>query len=120
MINKILPRNLTARAAYNVPGNPPSTRPESGVANCYPGLEYDHRNLDRRFFPGLVFEFVSQGDATAPSVILNLLPWHGQSMVPSAILSTRQPTWVQTALNALNSPFLGWVTTSVRRCGRLL
>lgn len=69
MINKILPRNLTARAAYNVPGNPPSTRPESGVANCYPGLEYDHRNLDRRFFPGLVFEFVSQGDASAPSVI---------------------------------------------------
>jgi len=68
MINKIIPRNLTARAAYNVPGNPPSTRTESGVANCYPGLEYDHRNLDRRFFPGLVFEFVSQGDASAPSV----------------------------------------------------
>jgi len=67
VINKILPRNLTARAAYNVPGNPPSTRTESGVANCYPGLEYDHRNLDRRFFPGLLFEFVSQGDASAPA-----------------------------------------------------
>lgn len=66
MNNKILPRNLTARGAYNIPGNPPSTRLESGVSNCYPGLEYDHRNLDRRFFPGLVFEFVSQGDATAP------------------------------------------------------
>jgi hypothetical protein len=64
--NKILPRNLTARASYSVPGNPPSTRPESGVSNCYPGLEYDHRNLDRRFFPGLVFEFVSQEDAAAP------------------------------------------------------
>src|ERR1700753_2111959 len=68
-MNKIIAHNLTAKAAYNVPGNPPATRPESGVANCYPGLEYDHRNLDRRFFPGLVFEFVSQGDATAPSVI---------------------------------------------------
>jgi hypothetical protein len=66
MTNKILPRNLTARAAYNVPGNPPSTRLESGVSNCYPGLEYDHRNLDRRFFPGLVFEFVSQEDAATP------------------------------------------------------
>jgi hypothetical protein len=64
--NKIIARNLTARAAYNVPGNPPSTRLESGVGNCYPGLEYDHRNLDRRFFPGLVFEFVSQDDATSP------------------------------------------------------
>ncbi len=59
MSNKIIPRNLTARAQYNVPGNPPSTRPESGVANCYPGLEYDHRNLDRRFFPGLLFEYQS-------------------------------------------------------------
>jgi rubrerythrin len=40
---------------------------ESGVSNCYPGLEYDHRNLDRRFFPGLVFEFISQADAASPS-----------------------------------------------------
>ena len=68
MTDKIFPRNLTARAAYRVVGNPASTRLESGVGNCYPGLEYDHRNLDRRFFPGLVFEFVSQGDASAPSV----------------------------------------------------
>src|SRR3954454_19108339 len=66
MIDKIIPRNLTARAAYRVPGNPASTRLESGVGNCYPGLEFDHRNLDRRFFPGLLFEFVSQDDASAP------------------------------------------------------
>jgi hypothetical protein len=37
-VNKIIPQNLTANAAYNVAGNPPSTRPESGVANCFPGL----------------------------------------------------------------------------------
>jgi hypothetical protein len=66
-VNRIFPRNLTAQAAYNVPGNPPSTRPESGVANCYPGLEYDHRNLDRRFFPGLIVEYASQDDATDPN-----------------------------------------------------
>jgi len=65
MTDKILPRNLTARAAYAVPGNPPSTRLESGVGNCFPGLEYDHRNLDRRFFPGLVFEYVTLSDAAA-------------------------------------------------------
>lgn len=59
MSNKIIARNLTAKAAYDVPGNPPSTRPESGVGNCYPGLEYDHRNLDRRFFPGLIIEYLS-------------------------------------------------------------
>jgi hypothetical protein len=60
-INLIIPQNLTAIAQHNVTGNPPSTRPESGVGNCYPGLEYDHRNLDRRFFPGLLVDYVSEG-----------------------------------------------------------
>jgi Ferritin-like len=54
---KIFPRNLTARADAVVRGNPTNTRPESGVDNCYPGLEFDQRNLDKAFFPGLIFEF---------------------------------------------------------------
>lgn len=54
---KIFPRNLTARADYLVRGNPSNTRLESGVDNCYPGLEFDQRNLDKAFFPGLIFEF---------------------------------------------------------------
>jgi hypothetical protein len=54
---KIFPRNLTARADYVARGKPTNTRPESGVDNCYPGLEFDQRNLDKVFFPGLVFEF---------------------------------------------------------------
>ena len=61
MIPKIFPRNLTARAAAQVAGNPVTTRLESGVGNCFPGLEFDHRNLDRRFFPGLIFEFTANG-----------------------------------------------------------
>jgi hypothetical protein len=59
--NKIFPRNLTARArlaAERVVGNPVNTRFESGVANCFPGLEFDIRALDTRFFPGLLFRFV--------------------------------------------------------------
>jgi len=56
-IHKIFPRNLTARADYIVPGNPTNSRPEAGVDNCYPGLEFDQRNLDQRFFPGLVFYY---------------------------------------------------------------
>lgn len=66
---KIFPRNLTARAGVPVAGNPVVTRLESGVGNCYPGLEYDHRNLDRRFFPGLIFDFVSQDDAVSPNFV---------------------------------------------------
>ena len=54
---KIFPRNLTAYADHIVRGNPPITRPESGVDNCFPGLEIDQRNLDKAFFPGLIFEF---------------------------------------------------------------
>jgi hypothetical protein len=61
MISKIFPRNLTARAAVQVVGNPVTSRLESGVGNCFPGLEFDHRNLDRRFFVGLVFEFTDLG-----------------------------------------------------------
>jgi Ferritin-like len=54
---KLFPRNLTARADHRVRGNPASSRTESGVDNCYPGLEFDARNLDKAFFPGLIFEF---------------------------------------------------------------
>lgn len=54
---KIFPRNLTARADHVVRGNPSNTRPESGVDNCFPGLEFDQRNLDKAFFPGLLVDF---------------------------------------------------------------
>ena len=41
------PSNLVSMTA----GNPVSTRLESGIGNCFPGLECDLRNLERRFFP---------------------------------------------------------------------
>lgn len=51
------PLNLAARLNRSATGNPAGATLASGVANCFPGLEFDHRNFDRRFFPGLVFEF---------------------------------------------------------------
>ena len=54
---KLFPRNMTARADVVVRGNPVTTRPESGVENSWPGLEFDHRNLEKVFFKGLYFEF---------------------------------------------------------------
>jgi hypothetical protein len=65
---KISPCNLTARAEFRVVGNPVVTRPEDAIANCYPGLELDIRNLDRRFFPGLVFNFVEPADERKPGM----------------------------------------------------
>jgi Ferritin-like len=59
---KLIPRNAPAlrKSQENNPkvvsllvGNPISTRLESGVGNCFPGLECDLRNLERRFFPFL-------------------------------------------------------------------
>jgi hypothetical protein len=58
---KLFPRNVAALrrgqseldGARLVSGNPISTRLESGIGNCFPGLECDLRNLERRFFPGL-------------------------------------------------------------------
>src|SRR3984957_20768641 len=50
---------------------------------------------------------------TSPVAMLYWLPWHGQSMVPLLTWLTMQPMCVQTALNALNSPAVGWVTTTL-------
>jgi hypothetical protein len=66
LTKKIFPRNLTARATYQVAGNPVTTRLESGVGNCYPGLEMHVPALDRRFFPGLLFTFVDLADNLPP------------------------------------------------------
>jgi len=54
---KLFPRNLTARADAVVLGNPVTSRPESAVENCWPGLEFDQRNLDKAFLAGLVLEY---------------------------------------------------------------
>lgn len=58
---KLLPRNVAALrrlqteqdATHVTAGNSVTTRLESGVGNCFPGLECDVRNLERRFFPFL-------------------------------------------------------------------
>jgi len=48
---------------------------------------------------------------TEPSVMLNLLPWQGQLIVPCETLLTKQPSCVQIALNALKDPDCGCVIT---------
>ena len=48
---------------------------------------------------------------TEPSLMLNLLPWQGQLMVPFETLLTKQPSCVQIELNALNDRDRGCVIT---------
>ena len=58
---KLIARNVAAVRRFADPsnplsmtaGNPVSSRLESGIGNCFPGLECDLRNLERRFFPFL-------------------------------------------------------------------
>jgi hypothetical protein len=105
--NKIVPRNLTARAAYNAVGNPANTRLESGVANCFPGLEFDVRTLDTRFFPGLMVQYVTTPLRPTPDAVPNqqgarvlYLDYQEDPMLPE----TSPEPWVQTLLTAYRGP----------------
>jgi Ferritin-like len=103
--DKIFPRNLTARmamAARCTVGNPVTTRMESAVGNCFPGLEFDVRELDCRFFPGLVFQFVTKPlypakDARPDQqgVFLYYTDWLLDPMLPE----TSPEPWVQNLLD---------------------
>ena len=53
-------------------GNPISTRLESGVGNCFPGLEFDIRNLERRFFPFLEVEFGADSNGRAAIFVVSV------------------------------------------------
>jgi hypothetical protein len=49
----IEPTNLMAQLQHRAAGNPPSTLPDAAISNCFPGLEFDLRNLWRRVFVGI-------------------------------------------------------------------
>jgi hypothetical protein len=49
----IEPNNITAQLHHRAAGNPPSTLPEAAISNCFPGLEFDFRNVWCRLFEGI-------------------------------------------------------------------
>ncbi|MCP5005578.1 MAG: hypothetical protein GY941_16825 [Planctomycetes bacterium] len=52
-VMELVPKNLAAQVNYKASGNPPSSRLDSTIANCFPGLEFDFRNLWRKVFEGI-------------------------------------------------------------------
>ncbi|WP_217604827.1 hypothetical protein [Chitinophaga sp. GbtcB8] len=46
--------NLTAQLFYRGAGNPYSVLPRAAISNCFPGLEFDFRNLWRRTFKEII------------------------------------------------------------------
>lgn len=129
--DKIFPRNLTARAALaarKVVGNPVTTMMESGVANCFPGLEFDVRVLDCRFFPGLVFQFIVPPKYPLPDAIPNqqgarLL--YTDYLLDPMLPETSREAWVQALLDQYGGPlattfmqgrwYLDWIEQDGRR-----
>ena len=70
---KFVALNATAaRRQQYVTGNPVNTRLEAGVGNCFPGLEMDLRNLERRFFPFLEVDFLTDNQNTIQVVRVDL------------------------------------------------
>jgi hypothetical protein len=130
--DKIFPRNLTARAALaarKVVGNPVTTMLESGVGNCFPGLEFDVRTLDNRFFPGLVFQFIQPPKYPLPGVIANqqgarllYIDYLLDPMLPE----TSREAWVQALLDqyggALGTTFMAgrWYLDWIEQGGNRL
>jgi len=49
----IEPSNRTAQLHHRAAGNPPSTLPDAAISNCFPGLEFDFRNVWCRLYEGI-------------------------------------------------------------------
>jgi hypothetical protein len=109
--------NLTAQMAHRARGNPISTLPESAISNCYPGLEFDFRNVWKNLFEGVELHeagLVTQGHsvlhvqpgslaaAAGVEVFDRLLEVDGRS-VQTLVSRSSGPTAVQVALEWANA-----------------
>ncbi|MDQ3675179.1 MAG: hypothetical protein M3401_00015 [Actinomycetota bacterium] len=90
----IEPTNLTAQLHYRGAGNPPSTLPDSAVSNCYPGLEFDFRNIWRRLLEGIELHEASGFVVSADQAHSELA---GQYLLQVAGHPTRMPVTAPTA-----------------------
>jgi len=111
-MKKITPQNLTAQLNYEARGNPPSTKPISAISNCFPGLEFDFRNIWRHFLVGVEFHEATTrvvrvepgSEAESAGVTTNHdLVSIGNFPVRATILINEGPTVVTEALEWSNA-----------------
>lgn len=62
--------NLTAQLHYRGKGNPIAVLPRTAISNCFPGLEFDFRNLWRRAFKGILL--IENNNYVLESDLINL------------------------------------------------
>ena len=112
---KLIPRNTAAlrrgqsqqSATRVVSGNPVSTRLESGVGNCFPGLECDLRNLERRFFPFLEVDI--RETARSLANIVSVDSAGVQSALAAGMISTATSAIYRLIASDLNQVNRRWV-----------
>jgi hypothetical protein len=121
------PANLTAVSAqlgYRGHGNPPVAHPMSAISNCFPGLEFDFRNIWRRLFKGIVLtehnNYVVEVEDSRLARLLHcrLLEVDGKSVVTQAsgppFPGGNQATTLATADNTEAVAFMEWSNNFAR------
>jgi hypothetical protein len=104
----IEPKNISAQLHHRATGNPPSTLPTAAISNCFPGLEFDFRNVWRRVFEGIELHEASGLVTAAEGELTRLV---GRFLVQvadtSVLVEVRGPTNDEEDA-ALGSTFLEW------------
>ncbi len=104
----IQPTNLTAQYMHRARGNPPSVLVDTAISNCFPGLEFDFRNIWKNLFEGI--ELHEAGVREAGHRVLGVEP--GSAAALAGIL-------VFARLASVNGKSLeGFITTPTQSTNR--
>src|SRR5262245_27472573 len=122
---KLHPRNRPAWDLQRRSGNPVTTLLESGVGNCFPGLEFDIRNLERRFFPFMAVDLIGQSaivveiNITAARASASLSPQQLSvyEQLARDIANPARPLWLIREITANFGPF-GDMTLNLSTTGQ--
>jgi hypothetical protein len=106
---RIDPKNLTAQLYYRAAGNSPGTLPDSAISNCYPGLEFDFRNVWKRILVGIELHeadnFVVKAEAPYQHLVGHrLLRVDGEAVV-TQVSGPQRPNGPSVSLTTGQNPF---------------
>jgi hypothetical protein len=101
-------RNLLAQLQYRGAGNPPGTLPSTAISNCFPGLEFDFRNVWRRVFVGITLmensNFVAAVEPAYDHLLEHRLLRVGGRSVVADIIGLQLPGAAPGKLRSLQYP----------------
>lgn len=100
--------DFTSQLHYRGMGNPICVLPRTAISNCFPGLEFDFRNLWRRAFKGITLiennNFVLEGEDKLSKLkhhrLVGIDKGDGQGPQPTMVI-TKGPTFPDSGNNTL-------------------